>query len=88
MGCGQRRLKNELVRIVSGPEGVRVDTTDKAGGRGAHVCPQSGCFEAAARRGRLARSLKTGLDSEQLKELREVFTVYIEERGATADAKS
>jgi predicted RNA-binding protein YlxR (DUF448 family) len=63
VGCRQVLAKRSLIRVVRGPEGVRVDPTGKAPGRGAYVHDQESCWEAALR-GPLARALRTELTSE------------------------
>jgi predicted RNA-binding protein YlxR (DUF448 family) len=63
VGCRQVLAKRSLIRVVRGPEGVRVDPTGKAPGRGAYVHDQGSCWEAALR-GPLARALRTELSGE------------------------
>ncbi|MGZ4115587.1 MAG: YlxR family protein [Actinomycetota bacterium] len=44
-----------------GPDGAfAADPTGRAPGRGAYVHPDTGCVDAAVRRGALARALRTG----------------------------
>jgi hypothetical protein len=52
--------KRALIRIVRSPEGVRVDATGKAPGRGAYLHDRRSCWEAGMR-GALARALRTEL---------------------------
>jgi predicted RNA-binding protein YlxR (DUF448 family) len=60
-----------LVRIVRTPEGaVMVDETGKRSGRGAYLCRQRGCWEAALARRQLERALKTTLTAETEARLR------------------
>jgi predicted RNA-binding protein YlxR (DUF448 family) len=57
--------KRELVRLVRTAAGsVVVDATGKLAGRGAYVCGKVDCWDAAVRKGRLARSLKTTISAE------------------------
>ena len=59
LGCQKSRPKRELIRIVRSPEGVfSIDTTGKKAGRGAYICPNRDCFEAARRSHGLERSFK------------------------------
>jgi predicted RNA-binding protein YlxR (DUF448 family) len=60
--------KRSLIRVVRGPEGVRVDPTGKAPGRGAYVHDDGSCWEVALR-GSLARALRTELSPEVRQEL-------------------
>jgi len=51
--------KPSLYRIVRSPAGrVSYDPTGKAPGRGAYLCGQAACLEAASKRRRLQRALK------------------------------
>jgi predicted RNA-binding protein YlxR (DUF448 family) len=65
-----------LVRIVrlSSPEAdqtVTVDETGKRSGRGAYLCRQRNCWEAALAQGQLERALKVTLSAETITQLRE-----------------
>jgi uncharacterized protein len=57
------------LRIARTPEGVRVDPTGSAPGRGAYVHRTAGCATAAQRRGAIARALRTGLSQGELARL-------------------
>jgi len=66
------RPKRELVRVVRTPEGdVKVDETGKLSGRGAYLCPQRSCWEAALQRQRLGKALRVTLKTEAEAYLRE-----------------
>ena len=41
VGCRKVRPKDELVRIVDSPDGLRIDPSGKLNGRGVYVCPNS-----------------------------------------------
>lgn len=48
VGCGQRGPKDDLLRLVCGPDGfVRVDVSRREPGRGAHVHPKVDCLVKA-----------------------------------------
>jgi predicted RNA-binding protein YlxR (DUF448 family) len=65
IGCRMTSAKREFVRIVRTPDGrVEVDPTGKKPGRGAYLCRQRGCWEAALRRDQVGRALKTALSAE------------------------
>jgi predicted RNA-binding protein YlxR (DUF448 family) len=71
VACRTVRPKRELVRIVRTPEGaVTVDETGKRNGRGAYLCRQRGCWEAALAQGHVEQVLKTTLTAEAESELR------------------
>src|SRR5919108_5006700 len=65
--CRSTTAKRALHRIVRSPAGavggagsrsVSYDPTGKAPGRGAYLCGQPACLEAALRRGSIQRALK------------------------------
>ena len=60
VGCREVLPKRALIRIVRSGEGVRVDSTGKAAGRGAYLHDRRSCWEAGLR-GALARALRTEL---------------------------
>ena len=59
VACRRTDAKRGLVRVVRLPEGrVAVDPTGKQAGRGAYVCAEQACWEAALKRHALERALK------------------------------
>jgi predicted RNA-binding protein YlxR (DUF448 family) len=58
VGCREALAKRSLTRVVRGPEGVRIDPSGKASGRGAYVHNRRACWEKALH-GALAQALKT-----------------------------
>jgi uncharacterized protein len=71
VGCKERAEKGRLVRlVVAEGEGVRVDGTGSAPGRGAYVHRERACVEAAIARGALSRALRTGLNEQGAATLR------------------
>jgi len=59
LGCRETRPKGRLVRLVRLPSGfVVVDSSARAAGRGAYVCPDARCVERALIRGRLAHAFR------------------------------
>lgn len=61
MGCREVQGKRALVRVVrTADQGVVIDPTGKRAGRGAYVCADLACWEAALK-GRLEHALKTTL---------------------------
>ena len=60
VGCGARRPKPELLRLVVDPiSGIVVDVTGCRPGRGAYLCADSRCRARAVANGSLARSLRS-----------------------------
>lgn len=60
IACRQTKPKWELVRLVRTPMGkIEIDQMGKKAGRGAYLCPASGCWEQAlGKRKRLVRALR------------------------------
>ena len=66
VGCRRISPKRALVRIVRLPAGgVEVDHTGKKSGRGAYLCPDLPCWEAALAKRGLDRALKVALSPEE-----------------------
>ena len=71
-GCGERFLKNTLVRIVKTPSGdIVLDTTGKISGRGAYICRSAKCLKKAEKTLRADRSLSCKIPEEVYKKLEE-----------------
>ncbi|MYB77204.1 MAG: YlxR family protein [Chloroflexi bacterium] len=71
LGCRTTKPKQALARIVRTADGrVAVDTTGKARGRGAYLCPNAGCARRALKAGTLKRALRVAIDDAALAELR------------------
>jgi predicted RNA-binding protein YlxR (DUF448 family) len=60
VGCREALAKRSLIRVVRSPEGVRIDPSGKASGRGAYLHDRRECWEKALR-GPLGQALKTDL---------------------------
>ena len=51
VGCGEVKEKRMLIRVIRTPEGVvRPDSTGRANGRGAYLCPDPACVAKAEKR--------------------------------------
>ena len=59
IGCMQSRPKQELVRIVSGPEGLQIDRSGRMPGRGCYLCRSAACAQLAVKKNAFGRNLKT-----------------------------
>ncbi len=65
VGCGETRLKSELVRVVRSPEGdVSLDPTGKKSGRGAYLCRDAACLKKARKSKRLESALSCAIPDE------------------------
>ena len=68
--CRTQRAKRELIRLVrAADQTVSVDPTGKQPGRGAYLCRDPQCWNAALKRNALAGALKTELRAEDRKAL-------------------
>ncbi|HEX7592657.1 MAG TPA: YlxR family protein [Anaerolineae bacterium] len=75
IACRTVRSKREFVRVVRTAESrVQADSTGKKAGRGAYLCRQRECWDAAMsspERLKQALKLETSINSEDLAQLRE-----------------
>lgn len=70
VGCGERREKKELLRILRSPdEEILLDITGKKNGRGAYICNSVACLKKAKKKKALERSLKVTIPEEVYKQL-------------------
>ena len=73
-GCGRKRRKEEMLRIVRTPDGeILPDPEGKTDGRGTYLCPEMACLEKARKRKSPDRTLKTAVPQEVYDRLREVL---------------
>lgn len=74
VGCGEPKMKKELIRIVALPTGeIEVDKTGKKSGRGVYICDNPACFEAAYKNHGLERSLKRPVSDDVYQSLKETL---------------
>jgi predicted RNA-binding protein YlxR (DUF448 family) len=72
--CRTVHDKRELVRLVRTPEGqLVVDKTGKQNGRGAYLCRQRSCWEAALKGRQLGKALKMELGEREQQVLRDAI---------------
>ncbi|MDR2646703.1 MAG: YlxR family protein [Oscillospiraceae bacterium] len=65
VGCNEMKPKRELIRAVKSPGGaVSLDSTGKAAGRGAYICPSPDCLKKARKAKRLERAFKCAVAAE------------------------
>ncbi|MGD2162066.1 MAG: YlxR family protein [Anaerolineales bacterium] len=79
VGCRQVEGKRTLIRIVRGPEGVEVDLSGKAPGRGAYVHADPDCW-AAARKSSLSHALKVKISDRELQNLDQAMKTMFDEQ--------
>ena len=69
-GCGVRKEKKELIRIIKTPEDlIDVFFTANKHGRGAYICNSVECLRIAEKSKSLERYLKVTIPAEVYKEL-------------------
>jgi predicted RNA-binding protein YlxR (DUF448 family) len=65
VACRTERPQRDLVRIVRTPTGdVVVDLSGRLAGRGAYLCADQACWQAAIKRSALQRALATSIPAE------------------------
>ena len=75
IACRSTDGKRQFVRLVRLPAGgVEIDATGKKAGRGAYICRQASCWQAALKKGRIDAALKTKLAPEDRRRLEEYAT--------------
>lgn len=79
-GCGEMKVKKELIRVVKTEEGmVSIDVTGKKNGRGAYICKSQECLEKACANRGLERSLKMGIPKDIKENLLKELKEFVEE---------
>jgi predicted RNA-binding protein YlxR (DUF448 family) len=69
-----------MTRIVNGPDGVKVDLTGKAHGRGAYLHDQRSCWLRGIN-GALDHALKTKLTDQEKKDLLAFMEAHFPDEG-------
>lgn len=71
VGCGEMKPKKELIRVLKDKEGtIGLDFTGKKSGRGAYLCKNMDCFQAAQKGHRFERSFGCRLSEEIYEEMK------------------
>lgn len=70
IGCRRRAAASELIRVAVVDGEVRLS---QSGGRGAWLCQMTGCFEAAASKGRFSRALRVTVTDRMLEGMKYAF---------------
>lgn len=85
-GCGEMKPKFELIRVVKAPDVVddkgeviekgeiSLDLTSKKSGRGAYICRNLDCFQAARKARRFERAFSCMIPSEVYDSMEEELT--------------
>ena len=69
VSCREMKPKRELTRIVRSEEGVKIDPTGKANGRGAYLCNDPACLKKAMKSKALERALNASLAPDVYEQL-------------------
>ena len=69
VACGQMVPKDELYRVVRTEDGIQLDLTYKAQGRGAYVCRKEECIALADKKKAFYRSLRCAVSQEVIESL-------------------
>lgn len=77
VGCHQVLPKRTLIRVVRTEDGVKVDLTGKANGRGAYLHNLKPCWERGIK-GSLAHALKVELNDED-REILQQFAAQLDD---------
>jgi predicted RNA-binding protein YlxR (DUF448 family) len=77
--------KRSLIRLVRTPEGIRVDPTGKAIGRGAYLHDARSCWERSLK-GTLAHALKLDLTDQDRAYLQDFLADLPHESSVEADS--
>ena len=65
VGCRQMKEKKEMIRVLRTQDGeFCIDTTGKKNGRGAYICKNPQCLQAAVKNHGLERSFKRRIPKE------------------------
>jgi predicted RNA-binding protein YlxR (DUF448 family) len=71
IACRRGRKKEELIRVVKSKDGrIEVDISGKADGRGAYICRNTGCVDAAYKKKGIQRALRSEVGESVYDELR------------------
>lgn len=82
LGCGEKRPKRELIRIVRSPEGAfSLDPTGRKNGRGCYICGKTACFDTVCRQKKLARSYGPGIGQSVYDQLMREWEEYLTQNG-------
>ena len=85
VGCRKVLPKRSLIRLVRTLEGIRVDPTGKATGRGAYLHDARSCWERSLK-GTLAHALKIDLTDQDRVYLQNFLADLPEERSVETDS--
>ena len=71
VGCGARRDKIELLRVVNNKGDILVDPGERTPGRSAYLCPNLDCLDQAVENNSLKKALKIDISDEIYEQISE-----------------
>ena len=74
IGCGKRKSKFELIRIVNNNEQIFIDPDANIPGRGAYICASINCINNAKEKNKFSKALKTKKEDK-------IYSLLMEEIG-------
>ena len=79
IACRVKSPKRDLIRVVRTPEGMlEIDIKGKRAGRGAYVCRNAQCCEAALESGKLSQALRSQVSAEEMEALKASVSLLLE----------
>lgn len=76
-GCGEMKPKKELVRVVKSKDGeIAVDLTGRANGRGAYICNNPACLQAARKARRFEKAFSCKIPDEVYERMEEALNAH------------
>lgn len=78
ISCGKKTAKRDLLRIVATPtDGIVVDSSGRANGRGTYICHDGTCVSQGLRRRRVEYVLRIKVTDENWRELTNSITQIV-----------
>lgn len=78
--CKSELPKTKLLRLVRINNCIQFDFSYKLSGRGAYVCPQTGCIKGILKKGILDKHLKLEVATKEASNILAYLTEYIKQR--------
>lgn len=86
IACRRVETKRQLVRLVRvADDAVTIDPTGKRAGRGAYLCSEQPCWNAALKRGAIERALRVQLSAAD-RAMLEAYADHLPDADPTEDA--
>lgn len=74
-GCGERKPKGSLIRVVRTPESnIVLDFSGKQNGRGAYICKNSDCLALAQKKKRFENAFGVAIPEDIYEKLKKELT--------------